>query len=205
VGETSAFVLAGGRSSRMGSDKAFVKFEGRTLLERMLALTRAVSSDVRIVGSAQKFAEFGPVVEDLFPDCGPLGGIHAALRSSRADRNLVVAVDMPFVEIRFLEFLLECASAHPSALVIVPRSSDHWQPLCAVYRKSFAWVAEAALAKGKNKIDPLFTEVEVRAVSESEIAGLGFSPALFHNLNTPEDLDSARGPTGVSLKDFLSH
>ena len=176
----------------MGANKAFIKLEGRTLLERTLALTRAVTSDVWIVGSNQEFVEFGPIVEDIFPERGPLGGIHAALRTSCADRNLVVAVDMPFLEIRFLEFLLERAGERPSALVTVPRSSGHWQPLCAVYRKSFADLAEKALIAGKNKIDPLFTQVEVCAVEQSEITRLGFSPTLFRNLNTPEDLDAAR-------------
>jgi molybdopterin-guanine dinucleotide biosynthesis protein A len=193
VGKTTAFVLAGGRSTRMGSDKAFLEFEGQTLLERMLALGQAVSSDVRIVGSARKFAGFGSVVEDLFPDCGPLGGIHAALRSSSADWNLILAVDMPFLEIRFLEFLMERARAHPSALATIPHSSDYWQPLCAVYRRNFADIAEAALAAGRNKIDPLFARVELCAVSENEITRSGFSRDLFRNLNTPEDLKLGRG------------
>ena len=192
VGELSAFVLAGGRSTRMGSDKAFIEFEGRTLLDRMLALTRAVTENVRIVGSARKFGDFAPVVEDVFPDRGPLGGIHAALRSSTADWNLIVAVDMPFLEVRFLEFLLERARAHAAALVTVPRFNDYWQPLCAVYRSSFAEVAEAALGAGKNKIDPLFAQIELCKVFEEEITEAGFSPDLFRNLNTPEDLNAAR-------------
>ena len=69
----TAFILAGGMSTRMGADKAFVMLDGRTLLARLLELAHSVTSDVRIVGDAGKFASFAPVVEDVFRGCGPLG------------------------------------------------------------------------------------------------------------------------------------
>ena len=176
----------------MGTNKAFVKLGGRSLLERVLVLAQAVSPSVYIVGSRQKFARLGSVVEDVFVGHGPLGGIHAALRSSRTDLNLILAVDMPFVEVRFLRHLLESAAAHPAAVVTAPRTRDGWQPLCAVYRRSFADLAEAALAHGKNKIDALFASIEVLAVGERELAKVGWSPAMFRNLNTPEELEAAQ-------------
>ena len=88
--DLTAFILAGGKSTRMGTDKAFVDYDGRTLLLRALDLARSVATDVRIVGSKEKFAAFGPVVEDIFRDCGPLGGIHAALRASPTELNLML-------------------------------------------------------------------------------------------------------------------
>ena len=75
--DVTAFILAGGKSTRMGADKAFVEYDGRTLLARALDLARSITHDVRIVGSPERFAPFAPVVEDIFRDCGPLGGIHA--------------------------------------------------------------------------------------------------------------------------------
>jgi molybdopterin-guanine dinucleotide biosynthesis protein A len=176
----------------MGTDKAFVKLEGRSLLERVLAQAQAVSPAVHIVGSRQKFAGLGTVVEDIFVGHGPLGGIHAALRSSRTDLNLILAVDMPFVGLQLLRHLLQSAEAHPAAVVTAPRTSDGWQPLCAVYRRSFADLAEAALAQGKNKIDTLFANIQVCVVGERELAQFGWSPAMFRNLNTPEELDAAQ-------------
>src|ERR1700674_299348 len=89
--DVTAFILAGGKSTRMGADKAFVEYEGRTLLARTLDLARSVTAEVFIVGSKQKFAPFAPVVEDVFCDCGPLGGIHAALRASHTELNLMLA------------------------------------------------------------------------------------------------------------------
>src|SRR5579871_4908863 len=108
-GGLAAFILAGGKSSRMGSDKAFLEFEGRTLLARALALARSITSDVRIVGQQEKFAHFAPTVADIFPDRGPLAGIHAALCSSEADLNLILAVDTPYLSWALLRFLISQA------------------------------------------------------------------------------------------------
>lgn len=187
----TAFILAGGKSTRMGTDKAFVPLDGRTLLARALDLTRSVSSDVRIVGDKSKFAPFAPVVEDIFPGCGPLGGIHAALRSSKTELNLMLAVDVPFISLALLQHLITRARNTLSATVTVPRSYGGWQPLCAVYRRDFADAAEKALTEGRYKIDALFAAAHTQTVEEQELLTAGFSPRIFRNLNTPEELAEA--------------
>lgn len=191
----TAFILAGGKSTRMGRDKAFVALEGRTLLARVLELARSVAPDVRIVGDSQKFAAFAPVVEDVFPDCGPLGGIHAALRASSTELNLILAVDVPFVSVTFLDYLIGRAQG-ASGVVTVARSGGGWQPLCAVYRREFADAAEGALRTGRYKIDALFDTVRVLAIEEAELVEEGFSPGLFRNLNTKAEVEAARALTG---------
>ena len=188
----TAFVLAGGKSTRMGSDKAFVVLDGQTLLERALDTVRAVSNKVMIVGLNSKFANYAPVVEDIFPDRGPLGGIHAALMSTATDLNLVLAVDLPFVEPSLLTYICNRAR-ETKAAAIVPRAAGGWQPLCAAYRKKFASVAETALAAGRNKIDSLFAQVPVVAVEEHEITQAGFSLDMFRNINTRDELRNATG------------
>jgi molybdenum cofactor guanylyltransferase len=185
-----AFVVAGGKSSRMGQDKALLKLAGRTLLERILELARGVSQEVRVVGNTAKFAAFAPVIEDVFRDQGPLAGIHAALRSTSTDLNLVLAVDLPFLDADFLRYLIAQARA-TTALVTVPRAGGAWQTLCAVYRRGFAEYAEECLRQGKNKIDPLFARVQTKVIEESELLQHGFSPGLFRNLNTPEEFRQA--------------
>jgi molybdenum cofactor guanylyltransferase len=185
--DVSVFVLAGGKSTRMGADKAFVVLDGRTLLARALELGRSLSSDVRIVGEAAKFRVFGPVVEDIFRDCGPLGGIHAALRATRAELNLMLAVDAPFVTRELLEFLI--ARAGDSRVrVTVPQCEGRLQPLCAVYRREFADFAEKALRAGRFKIGALFEHQTALVIGENELQAAGFSAAMFRNLNTPEEL-----------------
>ncbi|HKT88858.1 MAG TPA: molybdenum cofactor guanylyltransferase [Candidatus Sulfotelmatobacter sp.] len=187
----SAFILAGGQSTRMGADKAFVALNGRTLLQRVLGTARSVTPNVHIVGDPAKFSPFAPVIADVFPGCGPLAGIHAALRSSGTDLNLMLAVDLPFIPPALLQFLTTQAEAFPVAAAIVPRTSHGWQPLSAVYRRSFADLAEEALRAGHYKIDVLFQRTPVRAISEEELQSAGFSPQVFRNLNTPQDLAAA--------------
>jgi molybdopterin-guanine dinucleotide biosynthesis protein A len=189
--DVAAFILAGGKSTRMGTDKAFVTLNGRTLLARLLEVVRSVTTDVCIVGDTAKFSAFAPVVEDVFPGCGPLGGIHAALRVSKAELNLILAVDVPFVSFALLQFLMAHAR-NSGASVTVPRINQGWQPLCAIYRREFADAAETALRAGRYRIDALFDQVQVQVIAEEALEAAGFSSNIFRNLNTKEDLEAAR-------------
>ncbi len=191
MNDLTAFLLAGGKSTRMGSDKAFLSFRGKTLLSRALEVLQSITPEVLIVGDRLRFSSHGSVVEDVFRERGPLGGIHAALSVTATDLNVLLAVDLPFIEPQLFGYLLKRAR-ETTALVVVPRTEDGWQPLCAVYRKRFKDSAERALLQGKNKIDPLFEEVEILAVGEAELADKGFSPAMFRNLNTAADVEHAR-------------
>src|SRR5690242_6876302 len=111
----------------MGSDKAFLRLGETTLLENALTRARALTSLVYVVGARDRFQSFAPVVEDIHTGRGPLGGIHAALSSTRTELNLMLAVDMPFVEIAFLQFLADTA-LQTEAVVTVPRIAGRWQP-----------------------------------------------------------------------------
>jgi molybdopterin-guanine dinucleotide biosynthesis protein A len=187
----TAFILAGGKSSRMGSDKAFVRIGDETLLSRALKAAQSLGGEIRIVGDARKFAAFGRVVEDVYPERGPLGGIHAALVSSGTELNLMLAVDFPFIAPEFLKYLLARAR-ESNAMIMVPQAGGRLQPLCATYRRGFAEIAEEALARGENKIDALFDRVETRVIEEAELVQARFSADMFRNLNTPGDLEQAR-------------
>jgi len=189
--EITAFVLAGGKSSRMGSDKAFLRLQEETLLTRALKVAGSVAEEVRIVGDDKKFAAFGRVVEDTYRDRGPLGGIHAALSTTTTELNLILAVDLPFVVPKFLKFLLVRAR-ESGAMVTVPRAGSGLQPLCAAYRRGFAEVAESSLHEGKNKIDSLFAKVTTCMIEEGELVRAGFPVGMFRNVNTPEELEMAR-------------
>jgi len=188
--DVAAFILAGGRSTRMGTDKAFVSLNGRTLLARVLNTARSVTSNVRIVGDAGRFSPFAPVVEDIFPGCGPLGGIHAALRASDAELNFILAVDIALAPPALLECLIRRAR-DSAAAVTVPRAAGRLQPLCAVYRRSFADAAEKALRDGHYKIDALFDSVATQIIAEEDLEAAGFSERIFRNLNTPQELAEA--------------
>ncbi len=188
--DLSAFVLAGGRSSRMGRDKAFLELAGRTLLDRALETCRPLCPIVRIVGPQEKFAAHGATVEDTYPDRGPLGGIHAALSHSATSHNLVLGVDLPFVTTAFLRYLVEQAWAS-GADVTVPRAGGGFHPVCAVYHRRFRGSAQKALERGENKIDALFSRVSTRILEEPELTRFALGAQMFENLNTREDFEHA--------------
>jgi len=175
----------------MGEEKALLEFAGTTLLERALATLREVTPDVYIVGARERFERFGRVVEDIYRERGPLGGIHAALNASQAEWNVILAVDLPFVTAALLRFLVEKAR-ESKARVTAPRVGGGFQPLCAVYRREFGGTAAEALEAGENKIDRLFAPATARIVEEEELARFTFTAGMFDNLNTPDDVERAR-------------
>ena len=190
----AGFVLSGGASSRMGADKAFLELQGQTLLARALALVGRVCPRVAIVGDCARFSRYGAVIEDVYPGCGPLAGIHAALTRSTAELNLMLAVDLPFVT----EDLLSCLFSNAEggdAMVTVARTGKGFQPLCAVYRGEFSNVAERALQAGQFKIDALFGGLALRVIEEVELEKAGFSERNFFNVNTPADRRAAEEST----------
>lgn len=176
----------------MGADKAFLSWGDGTLLDHALTLARSLTERVHIVGDRQKFAAYhSNIVEDNYRDRGPLGGIHAALTHSTTELNLMLAVDMPMLSTVLLAYVIAQAR-ESNATVTVPRADKGFQPLCAVYRREFAAVAEQSLRVGKNKIDPLFSKVETRIIEEEDLLAVGFSAGMFRNVNTPDDLEQAR-------------
>lgn len=184
----------------MGADKAFLRAGGVTLLEHLIAVGKQVSETVALVGNRDRLRPYGLVIEDQFPGQGPLAGIHAGLTSTSASEfNLCLAVDLPNITAPLLQHLLKAAQ-ESNSIVTVPYINGFSQTLCAVYRKSFAPVAEEALKAGRNKIDPLYVAMPTRRIEESELANLGFSPAMFDNVNTPEEWEhfqrTSEGPNG---------
>lgn len=174
----------------MGADKAFLELAGKPLIVRAVEVAREAVRDARIVGDPRKFAAFGPVIEDVYRNRGPLAGIHAALTNTVAEWNLILAVDLPFVPAQFLQYLLARAEAS-GATVTVPYLAGYFQPLCAVYREAFVSAAEHALSEGKNKIDQLFREESLCSVSEEDLTANCFDASIFRNLNTPEEWQAA--------------
>jgi molybdenum cofactor guanylyltransferase len=190
--DLTAFVLTGGKSERMGRDKASLETSsGLTLLENALALAAAVAGEARLVGSKSNYSRLawaGQIVEDIYPGQGPLAGIHAALVSSSTEMNLIFGVDMPLLTTPLLEFIVAKAREH-GAEVTLARAGGRLQTLCAVYSRSFAAVAEEALSNNRNKIDALFPLVSVRVIEEEELTAAGFAPELFENVNTPAEYE----------------
>ncbi len=187
----TAFVLAGGRSSRMGADKALLSIDSQTLLQRALQTAAAVTENVYIVGARERYASFGEVIEDIHPGCGPLGGIHAALTATGTDLNLILSVDMPLMTREFLSWLVQQAG-QTKELIVVPNAAGGLQPLCATYHRTVAEIAGRALLEGDYKVGHLFARAPTHIIAEEEIIAAGFSPEIFQNINTPEEYARCR-------------
>ncbi|HTS68597.1 MAG TPA: molybdenum cofactor guanylyltransferase [Terriglobia bacterium] len=191
--DVTAFVLSGGQSTRMGRDKAMLPFQGSTLLERALGLARQVAPRVGILASRARYAAMGAwIVEDEFPDCGPLGGIHAALGATRSDLNVILSVDVPFLPVAFMTYLLERARTCPEVAVVAARSGHVVQSTSLACRRSFRRVCEEQLRRGRYRVEDAIKAAAPLYLEEEELRARGFGPDIFRNLNTPEDLAAAQ-------------
>ncbi len=191
--DVTVFVLAGGQSRRMGRDKALLSLGGQTLLERALASAHRIAPRVAVLGSRQKYAATGEqIIEDKFPGCGPLAGIHAAVLATDTDLNLILSVDMPFVPLEFFTYLLDRARSRPDAQVTVPRVGGIVQGTCLACRRSLRIVCENQLELGLCKVEDAIKLANPEYVEEQEIRARGIDPDAFRNLNTPEDLTEAQ-------------
>lgn len=187
------FVLTGGKSSRMGRDKALIEVKGRPLALHVAEAVAPVVASVALVGSRERHGSLGlPVVEDLFPGKGPLSGIHAALKESGSILNLMVGCDMPFLNSAFLKCLLEVAMV-ADAQVIAPESPEYGpEPLCAIYSRDALPAVEAALRNNELKVSRLFEQLRVRRLSADEWRRYNPHGLLLYNVNTPEEFEQAR-------------
>ena len=197
----TGFIIAGGKSSRMGTEKALLSIHGKTLIDHAIAQAHSICQDILIVGPKETFSAYGRIVTDVFKHCGPLGGVHAALGRTQTDLNLMIAVDTPFISKAFLVYLAEEA-ARNQALVTVPRTRSGLQPLCAIYRKDFLPVAEKALREERLKLDALFHPATTHVIDleHEEMVQRGFTAGLFDNLNTREDYERVRRETARFAK-----
>lgn len=183
-------VLAGGRSTRMGRDKALVTLEGETLLARQVALARVLRPErIWISGRGQAEADGlgASGLPDEAPGQGPLGGVATVLGATRAPHVLVFAVDMPALTADFLRrCLLERRS---DGVGVAPRLRGRWEPAAAVYPRDLAGAARTALAQGRRSLQE-FIEAALAARRLVAVEVGADDERVFTNWNTPADLPS---------------
>jgi len=183
----SGIVLAGGHSSRLGMDKSFVNANGQPLIEHIVAKLTKLSDDVIIVtNSPENYNHLeAKLVGDIYPGKVALGGIYSGLRAATNAHSLVVACDMPFLDLNLLRYMILLACGHD---VVIPRIGGFLEPLHAIYSKSCLEPIDHLLARGGLKIIDFFPEVRVRYVEESEVDIFDPQHLSFFNVNTPSDL-----------------
>jgi molybdenum cofactor guanylyltransferase len=173
----TGFILAGGKSARMGRDKALLDWHGRTLLAHMTELVSAVTDEVYVVGRGQ--------LPDRIQGLGPLSGIATALETSATNANLVVAVDLPALTKEFLKFLKSDAERSNDRLTACKIGSDF--PLCLVIQRRLLTEIQRRLASRDLSVHSLIENTPSRLISEAELENAGFDASLFRNINTEED------------------
>lgn len=176
-------VLTGGKSSRMGTDKALIEFEGQTLLDHAVNRISEVVGSVFLSGAHQ--VEKLTSIPDAIAGLGPMAGIVASAEFTKDD-ILVLACDMPLVNEQLLQFILSRWSSRVDA--VVPTDDHGRQPLCAIYNQSALPILKEALKAGKQKMQLMLNELDVQYIDMVHEFP-NYSPNLFFNVNSPEDLD----------------
>ena len=184
-----AFILAGGASSRMGTDKSQLLFERQTFTERIADTLRKVTDSVTVVGRTLSDSSL-PSVPDVYPQWGALGGLHAALTAATREWAIVVACDLPFVTSELFSHLATLRLDHDAVVPIQPDGRP--QPLAAFYRvEPCLRRATELIEMGRRRPLDVLEAVRTRWVAFDEIRNLDQSEWFFVNINTPKDYDEA--------------
>jgi molybdopterin-guanine dinucleotide biosynthesis protein A len=189
-------VLAGGKSSRMGTDKSFVPLLGRPMIEHVLARLADLgqSETILIVNRPDDYAHLGlPMFGDVIPDKGSLGGIYSAIHYSPSDSTLVLACDMPLVNPPLLRYMIALRDEEGGPYdVIVPRVEDHPQGLHAIYSRSCLEPIRECIGADRLKVIGFYDRMRVRYLDVAEYARFDPQGLSFQNINTPDELRAAQ-------------
>lgn len=192
--DSTAIILAGGKSSRMGTNKALLTIDGKKVIERIVEDLKPIVNNMIIVTNSFEEYEFLhiPMVEDEWKGIGPLAGIHAGLSASQTQKNILVACDMPFISPRLGTILLDQLSDYEA---VVPEISGQLHPLFAVYHRDIRDKIKDAIQRDQLRIRSIFNDIHVNIITETDLKKLGFQiqeSALF-NMNHPEEYEQAKG------------
>lgn len=192
---TSCIVLAGGKSLRLGYDKVRETVSQRGLLQEVVSRISALGSEIIIVRANERITpEFinnpkSRIASDIYPGKGPLGGIYTGLTASTSFYNLVVASDMPFLNLALLRYMIKISADFD---LVVPRVGNLVEPLHAVYTKNCLAPIEQMMRQNDLRCDRLFRLVKTRYVEADEIERFDPKHLSFFNINTEADLKKAR-------------
>ncbi len=187
----TAIILAGGKSSRMGYDKAFIKVGGTVLIKRQLKLLKSFFKEIIIVtNTPHKYRLRGvKVIKDIIPGQGPLGGIYSGLVASSSTYNFVVACDMPFINLQLIKYMV---SLKDNFDTVVPRIKNGYEPLFAIYAKNCIPIIENALKENKLNVSTVFQKAKTIFISQREIEKFDKKLLFLANINTQDELAMLR-------------
>jgi molybdenum cofactor guanylyltransferase len=183
----TGMILSGGKSLRMGEDKAFIEIDGIPIIQRTCNLFWELFREIIIVTNQRELYLHlrATVHEDLFSNAGALGGLYTGLIYSSFPYAFTVACDMPFLKSSVIRYLSQQVEGYD---VVVPKTEDGLHPLHAIYSKDCIATIQKALHENKRRIIDFYPSVRVRMVESKEIVSIDPELQSFINLNTPEEL-----------------
>jgi molybdopterin-guanine dinucleotide biosynthesis protein A len=192
INQVAGVILAGGKSSRFGSNKALALHQGDALIQTIARRLAALFPETLLItNTPEEYGFLGwPMAKDLYPDCGPLAGIHAALRTVSQPRIFVCGCDMPLVNPDLIRFLCELEGDHD---IVLPWLDEGPEPLYAVYSKKALPIIEEQLSKNQYKIGMVFEKLRIRKVTAEEILQIVPDLTTFQNINHQHDLARLAG------------
>ncbi|MEA1896496.1 MAG: molybdenum cofactor guanylyltransferase [Bacteroidota bacterium] len=187
--KTTGIILSGGKSSRMGSDKGLLVFHGKPLIQYAIDVLKELCDEIIICANNPAYDIFGfPVIKDVYPDLGPIGGIYTGLLNSGTESNFVLSCDMPFINPQTIIHLL---SKREKTLASIPiHSKNMIEPLCALYSKTILPQLTKQIRNKDLKLMNLLKTVDINWVKMD--SGFEFyHPDLFFNVNDQDSLKIA--------------
>ncbi len=182
----SGFILAGGRSRRMGTDKAMLPIENQSLLKRMISRIEPFCESVAISGQNPDYLIYKlEMISDVFSDCGPISGLYSVLNYTSTEWNLVVSVDVPFVNEELIRYLLINATEYDC---VIPQHDSGVEPLVGLYNRRILPVLDEMIKAGNFKLMNLLAKVHTRYLNCNNL--IQDYPRLFFNINRPGDYQS---------------
>jgi molybdopterin-guanine dinucleotide biosynthesis protein A len=190
----TSIILAGGKSSRLGQNKALQIIDGKSLIQWVVDRLTVLSTEIIIATARGEAIPYSSPVEiksvaDIYPEKGPLVGIYSGLVSSSSSQAVVVGCDTPFLSVSLLKHMTQICAIYD---VVVPRIKNKLEPLCAVYSKNCAGPIQDLLEQDELRIDRLFSMVRVKYVGENVVNRFDPKHLSFFNINSQADLDKAR-------------
>lgn len=182
----SGFILAGGRSRRMGTDKAFLLVQEEPLLKHMISLVEPFCNEIAISGQNSDYKSFNVnLIPDVFSGCGPISGLYSSLKHSSFDWNLIISVDVPFVNDELICYLISNIS---EVDCIIPEHTSRVEPLVGLYNRRILPVVEEMIKSGDYKLMNLLSKLNTRYLDCNNL--ISKYPRLFFNVNRPHDYQS---------------